>query len=220
MVARNRVVISGTLGIDASEVWSTGVTMAPVDGGPPVASQEDLQAWANAVRLTLNSATYPALFDCLGGATLVRGVRTEYYGQNNALVRAAESESFVAPGTGSTAHPFPTSVVFSMSTGLGGRSFRGRNYWPAVGALVTGNGRFGTSPSTTEMAADFVELLETLEATALSGAAIRPAIFSRTLDLVTPVTSVLVGDVPDTQRRRRDALVEAYVRADLTPGPP
>ena len=42
-------------------------------------------------------------------------------------------------------------------------------------------------------------------------------VWSRTLNSVMPVNSILAGDVLDTQRRRRDRAVEAYTAASYPP---
>jgi len=43
----------------------------------------------------------------------------------------------------------------------------------------------------------------------------QPAVISVTKGLVTPVTQVSIGDVVDTQRRRRDTLIETRLTAPV-----
>lgn len=210
MVARNRVVFNGTLGDAGQEVWSTGISFAGATPGALVETQEDLQTWANAIKADWLPLTFPTLFDVLGSGGFAGVVRTEVYGSDNALVRAAESAAIPVEGTSPLNCPAQTSVVCSLLTGISGRSFRGRSYWPALGLEITTDLVIGTGNAPAEIAADFSGLLTMVADNAPGIEPTGPVVYSTVLDLVTPVTSISVGNVPDTQRRRRDNLQEVY----------
>lgn len=124
----------------------------------------------------------------------------------------------VGVGANQTA-PNQTSSVISLVTPLSGRRFRGRIYVPCLipGVLPT-NGRWGSSAVTNlSLAGAYLVRALSDPTTADPVPSPIPATIFRIVvqsqigaGAATPVTSVKVGDVLDTQRRRRDKLVENY----------
>lgn len=98
----------------------------------------------------------------------------------------------------STPLPNETSFVTTYYTGIVGRSYRGRGFWP--GLPITAMDNSGT------MSAGFVDQLQTTFRALLDGlasvASSQLAVNSETLGLSTPVTSILVRDTLHHQRRR------------------
>lgn len=94
-------------------------------------------------------------------------------------------------------------VVVSMRTAVFNKSGRGRFYLPAFGVDVLAAGRLPTTARSqvTTAAQKMVQ--------SLNGAGYTVCIYHRATKTHDNVVSVNVGDVYDTQRRRRDKLVES-----------
>lgn len=208
-MAYNRVIWRGTL--PGGEVWSSGCSFM-MNFGDLVQDAADLNAWALAIRQIGGTSVFPAAIrDLLSAAGACTSVRTEYLADDGSLLQAGEYTFAGAAGLGSATKAFQTSVVASLRTATPGRRTRGRMYWPALGAAIdTSTGRL-SDPTTSEVAAAVVELLQDVadEATNVNpSAAVVPAVWSRENESGSVITSVEVGDVLDTQRRRRDKLAE------------
>lgn len=103
--------------------------------------------------------------------------------------------------------PPQCSAVVSLLTPLAGASHRGRYYLPSPYAgSVLASGRFRGSSLDDVVAA--LVLAHNEEVTAVGEANL--VVYSRTLHTATPVQYLRIGDVVDTQRRRRDKLIETY----------
>lgn len=210
MVARNRVEFRGIL--FGEELWSTGITFGAsttslVDTG------EGLTAWANAIAtlLEVEDAWVP-LQDALGVTSLgsLNQVITQYYGASGGIVDQGESTVDGFVGSGNIVHPSQTACVFSNRSDQAGRSRRGRNYWPAVGQELNGaTGRLAVADRDA-LANAWADLVLAVADAASEGTPLVFSIYSPTLDVLTPVSAVQCGDVLDTQRRRRDSLLEVY----------
>ena len=111
-------------------------------------------------------------------------------------------------GTSAAMLPPQDSLVLSNRSGQTGRRGRGRNYWPALTVSAMASGRANSS-TTAQMLAAQIALLEALAYTAGSGlATVRPIITGKPFVNYGTITQVQVGDVFDTQQRRRDRLIE------------
>lgn len=206
-MAYNRVVLSGSIGA-GGEIWSTGANFIP-DVGPAVISPEDLGAWAEEVSQFLEGGLPTTLSNGVSANGAITEVRCYYYPTNNGPASFVGIAPCSFVGSATSNNPLPSSVVFSLQTATAGRSFRGRMYWPALSLTINTQGRFGSSIMSS-IAQDAANLLVNIAAAPTIATDLVPAVVSKTRNLVTPVTQVKVGDVPDTQRRRRDALVESY----------
>lgn len=125
-------------------------------------------------------------------------------------------ERIVTPGPGtSTADTLPTEVAVcaSLRTDLAGRRTRGRVFLPCPAVTsMTPEGRFrlDVAPSIADALAGY------LAGFSADGNPMTSVVVSKTGQLLTPITSVSIGDVFDVQRRRRDALLEARVDSPVT----
>lgn len=120
--------------------------------------------------------------------------------------------SVAEAGTG-TSVPTPpqNAICVSMLTGLAGARNRGRFYLPPpVSSAVTTTGRLGTTQQTALV--DGLGVAFSGLATAGFTPIVRSSVGG---GAETVVTSVRVGNVIDTQRRRRNAIAEVYVTEDL-----
>lgn len=207
-----RVSIRGTL--PGGETWSVN---------PAYNETTDVVGFDQAAGQTAATAiaalTYPtALKDLQSNVAIPTTVRVERRSDANVLLGAAEAP-FVgfSPGTGTATKPFQTSVVISLRSNTPGASGRGRLYWPALGAAVGVSTLRLTVPTTTAVVTAAKTYLDAIE-TALKEA-FHPtpslidfhlAVYSPTKQTKTDIVRIEVGDILDTQRRRRDAAAENY----------
>lgn len=150
----------------------------------------------------------------LSTACQITGVRLEARKLNGDLVIVGEANR-PTPFTGTTTPKCPTqtSVVQSLRSERAGGRGRGRLYWPALGASLTSstmrwdttqrNG-FGNDAKT------YWSAVGGALGTALGLPSGTLAVWSRAGGFLTNVNRLQVGDVLDTQRRRRDAYPESY----------
>jgi hypothetical protein len=127
------------------------------------------------------------------------------------LVVATVDSAMVVPG-GLSGNPLPPqcAMVVSLRTSLAGRSHRGRSYLPAPDPdTMTTGGRYGATVCT-NMVTAFKAYLD-----ALDGLGHDPVVYSRLNHAVRVIESIDIGDVVDTQRRRRDTLLETRHSAAL-----
>lgn len=211
----NRMILAGSL--PGGEVWSVGCAYKREDviTDNVIRDYEALLDQANEVWDII--AAWPTshpLRRLLSTGGSIQTVRWEYL-DGQTLEQAAEVSRTPVVGDGNMTKVFQTSLVFSLLSGRPGRSYRGRMYWPGLGAAISfSTGRLSTP--TAQQAADAMSVF--LKDAGRRGGGqpdVDPVIYSPKLDIVTPVTQVEVGDVLDTQRRRRDALVEARFTSDI-----
>lgn len=101
--------------------------------------------------------------------------------------------------------PPQIAVVVSLRTEVANRTGRGRFYLPAPAVNAVTAGRLTTAIQT-----NFVNAMTRLF-TSLDSAGATPVLFSRTTFANTTITSFNIGDVFDTQRSRRNQLVETRI---------
>lgn len=178
-----------TIGIE-DDGLSTTQNIADVVATQALASFTDLADWAT-VGVSLDSVRVYRLPDLTGTA-------------------ATEVADATIGIDGAKVSPLPPqcAIVASLLTGKPGKSFRGRVYLPYnAEALVDSDGRVSTAGQT-EIAGAWAAFLGGIN----SAPDFRFCkVFSRTKGVATTITTVSVGNVYDTQRRRRNGLTEAYV---------
>lgn len=117
------------------------------------------------------------------------------------LTKTSDPRSEV--GTAAVASlPFQCSPVVSLRTQDASRRGRGRFYAPSPAVDAQAGGRL-TAGAQTALADAAEGLINGLESTGLDA-----VLYSLTTFVRTPITSLDVGDVIDTQRRRRNKLIE------------
>lgn len=193
------------------EVWSINPVFDPTGEFPGGVDQTALDAAANAI-----AALSPAgaLTTFLSSALSVTGCRLEVReDSNDALIGiSVQQRSPVFTGTGTPLRGAQTAIVFSLRSNTPGGSGRGRLYWPAVGTSVDATLRF-TSTTAATAAGDmrtYLLAMRSALATAFPTIGFDLAVRSRTTHTTPHVNKIQVGTVPDTQRRRRDKMVEDY----------
>jgi hypothetical protein len=202
-----RVSIVGTM--PSGEEWSinpcweiNGSGGAPVS--PPLAS-----SLATAIAAVTPTAQ---LTEAWHSQTFLTGCRVEARSLTGALESQADARRTTpVAGTGTSPHPYQTSIVVSLRTPGVGPSSRGRLFIPATGVPLNSlTYRLSTSvrDSILTVAKAYLLAIQT---------AIRPSlpeadltVWSRKTANFHDVNQLQLGDVVDTQRRRRDTLLESY----------
>lgn len=204
-----RVSILGTL--TGGEVWSVNPVFDPTgEIGTGVN-----QAALDAATLAIANRTIPTTLRTIMGAACIRtGARVEVRDDVSDALIAISIQSSTTPAAGSSPIrlPFQAATVISLRTNTPGASGRGRLYWPALAATLGTDGKIIT-PAPATLVSDaraYLTGIETdLEAGAFGGS-FDLAVRSKTTKTTPHVVRLQVGDLVDTQRRRRDALPEAY----------
>lgn len=183
-------------------VWQIGGSSTSED-----VTQADVVAMSTALAALTLSTAITGMWPL---TTSLTGYRVEARRWNGQLAAQAESNRGTPiPGTSGTQHPFQTSIVASLRTGAVGASGRGRLYFPATGLPLGSNLRpaSGTVNSILLGVKTLLNAMTGAIAPSLTNAPVL-SVWSRKLATTNPVTSLLMGDVLDVQRRRRDALIE------------
>lgn len=201
-----RVSIAGQM--PGGEVWSVNPTFKITSGAVITGSE------CTAAAIAIAALTLPTgLKAVMSNKVTFNKVRVE--ARTHAGVLEAQGEALRAAeevGSGAVSMPFQSSMVISLrSLAPGGRG-RGRLYWPALaGILDTSTVRIvGT---TVDNALTGAKTFLTAVQGALDASVdetVGLAVWSRTGGSSSLVTKLIVGDVVDSQRRRRDAIPETY----------
>lgn len=213
MTNYNRLFIDGDIGGSGQERWSVGIAYAGPDG-QTTTSPTDLQLWAVAAASLLTGTTYNDVLTMMSTAVRILRVRTYYYpGPGPALTTGTANLTSPKSGSGTCNRPPQCAASISLLSAFAGQSYRGRFYLPWLGGTMDPTTLKSSVPlnAPTQLAT----LLNALGASSPSDVDLEPQIYSRKLDLLTPVSSIRIGDVVDTQRRRRDDLVETYFSAPV-----
>lgn len=214
----NRIVIDGTL-LSGAERFSCGLAFSG-SGGSHVQGGTNLSTWANAImtQVTGSAGSWgPTLRSQIGASGSVVKVRAYAYdtvGQPASAV--GESTTAAVTGSGTVTCPPQCSICFSLTTGIPGRRTRGRFYWPGLTNTFSGAGKISGPTSIANLALAGAQMLDGIRDVAIGVTDFVPVVVSEAGGLLTTVTSVSVGDVMDTQRRRRDALVEVRSSSPVT----
>jgi len=206
-----RVSILGT--ISGGEVWSVNPVFDPTLEFPGGVDQANLDSAALAIA---NRSIPSSLQNLMSPSATRTGARVEVRDDvTDALIGiSVQGSTTPTAGTSTLKLPPQSALVCSIRTNTPGGSGRGRLYWPAMGATLAATGRL-TTPTPSLAASDFKAYLLGIRgdlATAFPTIGFDLAVRSKTTHTTPHAVRLQVGDVIDTQRRRRDALPEAYVQ--------
>lgn len=176
------------------EVWSFGLY---TDSSLSLAAMQS--QWMTGITNFWSTAT--ALF-CTDVET-TRATTVELDPATGKQLTGAEDTRADAGTSAATCLPFQCAPVVSLRTATLSRAGRGRFYAPSLAVDQVSAGRMLTTARDTlaDAALDLVQ--------GLTSAGGNVVIYHRATGTTSLVTSLDVGDVIDTQRRRRNKLVEA-----------
>lgn len=213
------VTLSGQM-LGGAEEWQTGFWMGYAEGPANVPTQGFVDgvrdAWATFFALGTHSITEDFTF------TAVKAARVNIGGLYDGSEVVQSFPATTVKG-GNTAPPFPPqcALVATLIAGSGkGLAGKGRMYLPGINAVLDGSGHIN-STFTQLIANDLAAFFDTVNGligapgvviNASKGHAKLAGIGARNV----PVNGIRVGNVYDTQRRRRNALAETYSTADMT----
>lgn len=171
-------------------------------------------AEATAAVAAINALTIPsAILNMITTGCAWTGARLEARSVTGTLEVLAEgTRTTPATGTGPSEKPFQTSMVLSLRTPTPGGRGRGRLYWPATGVGISATTLRVAGANVSTYLAAIKTYLAAVEG-AIDGVideTVALAVWSRTSAQLPLVNSVSMGDILDTQRRRRDAVPEGY----------
>ena len=221
-MAHLQVVVLG--GSPDGEVWSNSfrfaqrlqASLVPSPGRNDITDAATLQDVADSVAGLNGGNVYPAaLRGGLSAALNIYGVRVNAISDGGVLVTAAEHLKAVpAAGQGTATRPLQVALCVTLNSGAAyGRHYRGRVFFPSLAGPALSSSTLRVSPTDRQTWADALAgLLSGI------GGAINahvsgvleyvPVVYSRSQGQVLAVQNISVGDVLDTQRRRRDSLRE------------
>lgn len=195
--------------LPGGEVWSVNPCWE-IDGsgGAPVTPSQ-----ANTIATACAAVAVPtSLVTLMGNNTTVNAIRVEARSLTGTLESQGEAtRATPSGGTGTNTHPHGTALVLSLRTPGVGPSARGRMYWPATGqALQNTDYRIAAAAQTSILSGfkTYLSGLETAIKVTLPNANL--TVWSRKSANFFNVTSLQLGNVLDSQRRRRDNLSEGY----------
>lgn len=215
----NRITLSGTM-YNGGEEWSTGFYLGHSDANVIPNTEAELQelmgywqTFFTSIDAGISWAFVTTGVKCApmrtDGTTILEDVATYSPG------------SGIAGGNQVTGHPPQVALVASLLSGVGkGIGKKGRMYIPGVSHPIMGDGH---------MAFDKVQAVATAFETFVQSVNDSPNIWGhfinaskgRTAPAAAPInadiTEIRIGNVYDTQRRRRNSLAEAYEARTVTP---
>ena len=198
-------------GLTASgETWSCGLrTRGFLTSGLPAKAEQVAERWATLI------TTPGALF---GVGTTITNVTARRVNTAGVTVEQAEaSPNAATSGSGGPVLPPQCSVVVTLLTDRPGRTGKGRIFLPALGSAASTIGRIGVTQRTSILngVAALITGINSDLAGGATGDTARIAVQSQAGLVASDVVAVRVGDVFDTQRRRRADLVENYAVAPV-----
>lgn len=211
-----RLTFSGTC-FGGQEIWSTGLWIADPGSDVGTATQTEVDLYANLWRTFFSNATskfHAAYFttqtklSVLTTAGVPDPLNTVY---NTALVTAGSN-------VGTPQVPQASIVASLRNTAIHGLATHGRMYLPGVSyTVVAADGRI-SSGDATNLATNFQTLINGINSAAPVGevvSLVSKGTVGTPAGVSAAVTHVEIGNVYDTQRRRRNGLVETYVNKTI-----
>jgi hypothetical protein len=204
-----RVSIMGTVG--GAEKWSVNPVFDPTAEFGTTVDQVKLDAAALAIAMLSPGNELEA---AMSTAATITGCRLEVRDDVTNALLGISVQNRPTPLAGSIAPRLPAqaAVVCSLRTNTPGASGRGRIYWPALGSTIDTGLRL-SSPPTANLIAQFktyFAAMDTALSTQFAPISFDLAVRSTKTSSTPHVARLQVGNIIDTQRRRRDTLVEAY----------
>ena len=193
------------------EVWSINPVFDPTGEFPGGVDQTALDAATDAIAALTPAAT---LLGFMTNTFQITGARVEVREDSNDNLIGTSTQVRGTPlaGTGTPLRGAQNAIVFSLRTNTPGGSGRGRIYWPAIGQSVNTQLRFNNADTLAAVGEirTYFNAMRSALATAFPTIGFDLAVRSRQTHTTPHVNKLQVGNVPDTQRRRRDSMIEDY----------
>lgn len=196
--------------MSTADSWSTGFAFSGADIVSPVALSAALAAFAPAVEDWWTSGT-PSLQNVTASDSYIDSIRGYYYeaGSSSADVVAEYVYSSPINGAQTARLSARTAMVATLLTGHPGRSYKGRMFLPATGAVMA-NHQNSTS-NVDDVATATADLLTAWNALTETGISV--ACVAGKTDL-TVISAVRVDSIPDTIRARSRKMVALHTHTE------
>lgn len=210
--------VTGTLA-SPIEIWSWGFQFGqPSDGGDSTVGDVDLPTMAaieTFIELVHTQSDIPT-----GSNHFLTGFKVAQIGPDGLYAAPVQEVMYNPPvaGEGTGAAPLQLCLAVSLRGPLALPRVQGRFFLPVSSSVtvVSSTGKInGTGPSTlSSRLSDYIDTLNVALDTWTPGYRM---VVASSKGTNAPVTAIRVGDVLDTQRKRRNGLVETYVENAVTP---
>lgn len=202
----------GILGSTAGgEVWSVNPVFDPEGEFGSTVDQAALDTAAQAIA---NLSPGANLLSVLSPQLSYTGARLEVRDDGDDALIALSIATRATPlvGTGTLRMPPQAAMVISLRTNTPGARGRGRLFWPVPAAAVDTTFRVASSLQTAMLsdARAWFKAIEGILGTNFPTIGFYLSVRSKANAATPHVVRMQVGNVIDTQRRRRDALAESY----------
>lgn len=210
----NRITLSGTFGTPTSpiEEWSWSFATSPSTGGSPSA----MQSLATEVQ-ALYGTHLKAQFGGNVWLTRTRAAAITETGNvaktgDGAFIQGDNLSQIAGTGTQASQPTLQQALVVTLLTARAGSTGRGRMFlpWPIHAVNTT----YVLPQANVDLVATAVANF--LSAVALSNSFVGGIEVSSSKGYSSPVTSLRVGNVPDTMRSRRGRMIEQYSTRTVT----
>lgn len=215
----NRVTLSGTM-FGGAEQWSTGFYLGQEGSDATPGSTLMCDAILNAWRTFFTSATSYVSQQYATTQCKVALMNSDGHTDLSKVFYGYPATALVGQQGTNTHPPQCTLVATLQSDRPRGLASKGRMYLPGISAALGGNGKISTA-NRDSIALNLKTFFDTIHASfdvqdqlilASKGNGPLPAVTAQN----DYVQTIKVGDVIDTQRRRRNGLVESYQLQTLT----
>jgi len=208
----NRVTMSGTM-YGGNEVWTTGFWCGATSGDAPDPTDAGAEMVADEWQTFFTSVS--AAISYLWLTTTIKITPYSAGGVIDvAKIKSYSYPSAIAGQSGAAGNPPQVALVATLVADNGiGNGGKGRMFIPGLTSGVDTTGHIPTGTANT-VAAGIATFLgnvgASFDAPGLPINAAKTSVATGTLAINRVLTSVKVGNVYDTQRRRRNALAEVY----------
>lgn len=209
-----QVIIKGVLGTSALtpfETWQTGHQISDTNFADlPSQAQVDAISsdWGTAVHASSMNLSDAVIYTGLQVVAIAADGKWRKNPDGSYMQRSSTSG---APFTGAVAEyrDFPVSSVASLFTTRAGAHGRGRMYWPLPVEPVFADGHVSDAACANRALA-VATTMTAINTILASGSYLGEVVVASRAGYLSKVTNVRVGNVHDTQRRRRNGLSETY----------
>jgi hypothetical protein len=192
-------------------VWSINPVLDPTGEFGSTVNQDALD---NATQLIAARSVSATMLGFMSTALTITGIRAEVRDDSTDALLATSTNLKSTPlaGTGTPLRGAGDAIVVSLRTNTPGASGRGRLYWPAIGTSVSSTLRFNSGDTANLLTgiATYLHGMEDDFATSFPTIGFDLSVRSKRTHTTPHVNKLQCGNVPDSQRRRRDKSVEDY----------
>ena len=209
-----KVTLEGTNATD-QDIWTTGWRIAPSPASEPIINYPEM---ANTLLESVRGAAetfWDAVRTRIATGTRLNSVKVAPVDEDGRYIDNMDSviydwETPLAGGN-AAAHPPQVAVVASLTTGTRrGNATHGRMYLPLTAVPISSND-FTIATNVRKAIADAVVGLLNDSLGTIADITLDPVVMSNIGSGTTrTITTVAIGSIPDTQRRRRNRFTEEY----------